>query len=226
MNNSFYIIFLSIFLFSCGGTDLKVDNHIDCELQVEEVQKGINSIRPLFRKCDVTEIGNSCGYYTINGEEIIAKGKYEICLTDTFAAMARVFHPKKGFVGINQKEEVLFKIYDNGVHADQPFEGIFRITDGGNIGLADLNGNIIVPTKYSGLFGFENGFAVFCDGCYREYEGEHVDWLGGKWGALDKTGKEVIPAIYDQPFSFTREGTAQVQLNGEEITIDMQGNKI
>lgn len=45
----------------------------------------------------------------------------------------------------------------------------------------------IVPPKYDWVESFANGLAVVRLG----------DWLGGKWGAIDRTGREAIPVIYD-----------------------------
>jgi hypothetical protein len=49
--------------------------------------------------------------------------------------------------------------------------------------------------------------------------------LNGKWGYIDKTGKEVIPLKYDNVFPFS-EGLARVELNGRWGYIDRTGKKI
>ena len=49
--------------------------------------------------------------------------------------------------------------------------------------------------------------------------------VGGKWGFIDKTGKEVIVPQYDQANTF-RNGKAYVLLNGKWIYIDKTGDEI
>lgn len=44
----------------------------------------------------------------------------------------------------------------------------------------------------------ENGLAVFCEkGTWSRSDYEHRTIIGGKWGAIDKNGKIIIPAIYE-----------------------------
>ena len=47
--------------------------------------------------------------------------------------------------------------------------------------------------------------------------------LNGKWGYIDKTGKEVIPCKYDWAWQFY-EGFAQVSTKGKWGYVDKQGN--
>ncbi len=48
--------------------------------------------------------------------------------------------------------------------------------------------------------------------------------LNGKWGFINKEGKEVIPCKYDVAFEFN-EGLALVQLNGKFGYIDINGTE-
>ena len=63
-----------------------------------------------------------------------------------------------------------------------------------------LNKNISVKKKYNNIFDFSEGLAS-------------VE-LNGKWGFINKTGKEVIPLKYDDAYPFS-EGLAKVKLNGK-----------
>ena len=47
----------------------------------------------------------------------------------------------------------------------------------------------------------------------------------GKYGFIDKVGKEIIPFKYDWVSCFSN-GKAKVELNGEHFFIDKNGNKI
>ena len=48
--------------------------------------------------------------------------------------------------------------------------------------------------------------------------------LNGKWGFIDKTGKEVIPLIYEEVSDFLN-GLAKVRLNGRSFSIDTTGEE-
>jgi len=47
----------------------------------------------------------------------------------------------------------------------------------------------------------------------------------GKWGFIDKTGKEVIPCTYDYAESFS-DGLAKVTINGKANFIDKTGKVV
>ena len=49
--------------------------------------------------------------------------------------------------------------------------------------------------------------------------------INEKWGYIDRSGKMVIPAKYDDAGSFT-DGRASVELNGRTFTIDRSGREI
>ncbi|MCP4520737.1 MAG: WG repeat-containing protein [Cytophagales bacterium] len=241
MRKLFYPALLSLFLASCGGGNSEPtgDNTNNNQPPIEENQPEVvtksetttNTNAPLYLKCDTdasatTGTGKLCGYYSADGTEVIPKGKYADCLTDTFTVMARVYDGvDHKFVGINRQEEVLFTIYSTGIYSDTPSEGLFRIIEDDKMGFADLKGNIIVSPKYSAINAFTNGLAAFCEGCEKEYMGDEIEYINGKWGVIDKRGKEVIPAKYDDAFYFEN-GSAKVFLGGKEITIDKTGTEI
>lgn len=94
-------------------------------------------------------------------------------------------------------------------------------------GLADINGNLIVPLKYDRIDKF--------------YEDMAAVYLNNKMGFIDKTGKEVIPTIYNvsalnglevwtppaDGYSYRAgfsDGVACVWRNGSCEVIDKQGN--
>ena len=67
------------------------------------------------------------GYLNTKGDTVISFGKYDMCFTDTIKNFGIVLDKKLGFIGIDTKENVLFKVYvyDNG--PDYIEEGLFRI---------------------------------------------------------------------------------------------------
>lgn len=62
-----------------------------------------------------------------------------------------------------------------------PFE------ENGKYGLKDVSGKVVVSAKYDLVGSFYGNLAVVRIG---------DDWEG-KWGCINKTGKEIIPLIYD-----------------------------
>lgn len=89
----------------------------------------------------------------------------------------------------------------------------------GNFGVLDLNtGKEIVPCKYvdiqsadKGLFTFNVGGSLPTSMTNEDYTAKKTE--GGKWGLIDATGKELIPAQYDMPIEF-KDGVAQVSIDG------------
>ena len=65
----------------------------------------------------------------------------------------------------------------------------------------------VVPCKYDDVRNFSEGLAAVC-------VGDPYD--GGKWGFIDKTGKEVIPCKYDDVRNFS-EGLAAVYIGANEF---------
>lgn len=116
-----------------------------------------------------------------------------------------------GFVNEQGKEQIPIEyeeitLFENGVTTAKK---------DGRYGLIDEHNNIVHPfdLDYPDMRGLRNGFATMKD-------------QNGKWGAVDSTGKVVIPCIYDSSVHFNENGLAKVELNGEEFTIDRYGNKL
>lgn len=168
----------------------------------------------------------NCGYVDGSGEYVIPKGKYSVCLTDTFRNFAVVYKSNRGFVGINRDEELLFQIfqYDNG--PDYPSEGLFRITKDNKLGFANLDGKIIVEEKYDAAYPFSEGLAAFCKGCTTQKMGEYSMWKNGKWGFIDKTGKEVIAPQFDKVNNGFTDGKIKVKVGEEIFEINNKGERI
>ena len=78
----------------------------------------------------------------------------------------------------------------------------------GNSSVLGLN---VCLDKYDCVCDFEEGLAAVC--------------LNGKWGFIDKTGKEVIALKYDFAYGFSG-GLAQVELNEKHSFIDTTGREV
>ena len=183
-----------------------------CSLSNANAQTGY-----LYSVCDSTI--EKCGYADENGKIIIPIGKYLTCYTDTIQTIGFVFsREERQIIAIDKSDKKLFTVllFDNG--PDYVEDGLFRIVDDstGLIGFADMNGKIIIPPHFFEVRPFSEGFAAFNeDGKFEELDEEHTIITGGKWGYIDKTGKEVFPAIFDKASSF-EEGKAEVQI-GEYV---------
>ena len=68
------------------------------------------------------------------------------------------------------------------------------------MGVANMKGQVIVKPKYDAIFPYYEGLAAVAVGCKTvrpQDDPEHEYVVGGKWGFIDKQGKEVIPLEYD-----------------------------
>ena len=77
------------------------------------------------------------GYKNLKGDIVISAGTYSFCFTDTFSTYAIVALPRKGFVAIDRKENILYTVFpfDNG--PDYVKDGLFRIMKDDKIGYAN-----------------------------------------------------------------------------------------
>ena len=72
-------------------------------------------------------------------------------------------------------------------------------------GYLDATGKEIIPPQYIYAYNFENGRALVCKGEWVYLEKKTNEFRIGdyyskdeQWGMIDKTGKEVIPCVFDQ----------------------------
>ena len=131
------------------------------------------------------------GYADFKGDTIIPLGKYDACYTEKFDKFAIVSLSKRGIVGIDRNENILFNVYvfDNG--PDYPRDGLFRIVKNNKIGYADLLGNIVIKPQYDCAYPFKNGKAKVGFGCKTANIDEHSWWTGGRWVTINKKGKVI-----------------------------------
>ncbi len=83
--------------------------------------------------------------------------------------------------------------------APDPFsDGLARFVEHEKVGFFDRRGRIIIPARYDFAYPMEQGLAVFCLDCKREYHGEHYRMAGGRWGLVNRDGKEVTEPLYGE----------------------------
>lgn len=132
------------------------------------------------------------------GKEVIAPKYDAIAFSTTEPGFARVFTGSK-------------------------YDTTFEQHVGGDQGYINCNtGKEITTVNYSITWDFNEGLAPVNRGAaWSDEDG----YRGGKWGFIDKTGKLVIPLIYDDAGYFFQ-GASKVELNGRKFSIDKTGKEI
>ncbi|HEU4719450.1 MAG TPA: WG repeat-containing protein [Bacteroidia bacterium] len=94
--------------------------------------------------------------------------------------------------------------------------------------LIDHAGNKLNQEPYEYIRGYKEKRAAFNKGGFWKkksaYDYNPARLRGGKWGFLDPSGKEIIPAIYDYVYDFSN-GKAKVQLGARTFWIDAEGKE-
>ncbi|WP_180961536.1 WG repeat-containing protein [Hoylesella timonensis] len=187
----------------------------------------------LVLKVDTTARYEQYAYVNQDGQTVVPYNRYLQCYTDTIRTIGFVFKPNVGCVAINNKGKELFNVFMANNGNDYPKDGLFRILDksGTKMGVANMNGQVIVKPKYDAIFPYYEGLAAVAVGCKTvrpQDDPEHEYVVGGKWGFIDKQGKEVIPLEYDSIANYRRfkNGKALV-LKGEKFfQIDSKGRTL
>ncbi|WP_420138013.1 WG repeat-containing protein [Sphingomonas sp.] len=89
--------------------------------------------------------------------------------------------------------------FDNG---PDPFsEGLARAIVKGRLAFVDRRLRLRFVTRYTAAEPFRHGRAIVCTGCVETPvdDGEHSYMSGGRWGVIDRRGREIIPPT--QPYS-------------------------
>lgn len=156
----------------------------------------------LVLQVDTTQKYEEYSYVNQKGETVVPYKRYPLCYTDTIRTIGFVFKSNVGCVAINNQGQELFRVYmaDNG--NDRPVDGLFRILDesGQKMGIANMEGKVVVSPKYDAIFPYHDGLAAVAVGSKEVRpadDPEHEYTVGGKWGFIDKQGNEVVPLEYD-----------------------------
>jgi hypothetical protein len=162
------------------------------------------------------------GYVNALGDTVIPIGKYLYCHSEIFDKIAFVtFANRQGDYVIDRKENVLFEVVVSDTKPDKVSEGLFRIKKNEKIGFANMQGEIVIEPQFDSASPFINGYAAVCVGGQLILEHEIYFIKGGKWGFINKSGKLVVPLIYDRAWS-VENGKALVEKNKERISIDIK----
>ncbi|MFM2417135.1 MAG: hypothetical protein RL385_1858 [Pseudomonadota bacterium] len=85
-------------------------------------------------------------------------------------------------------------VFDNG--PDYFEDGLARTVEHGKVGFMDGGLHVRIAPAWDFAFPFQDGFAVVCNGCRTEADGEHSRMVGGVWGYIDKAGRIKVPLAF------------------------------
>jgi len=97
-------------------------------------------------------------------------------------------------------------------------EGLLAVgNDDDKYGFINTSGQVVIPPQYSDISWFSDGYARVATG----------DEWPFKWGIIDKTGKEIIPLIYDWIYGFYYGNElAEVELDGRYGLLNKSGTLV
>ncbi len=135
---------------------------------------------------------NLWGYVNAKGE-LALEERFTLAGEFTSGGIAPVMDKDKGFAWIDTKGEIVAKpfIFDN--WPDEFREGLARYVEGDKYGFIDNTGRKAIPARFLWVEPFQDGHAVFCEGCKKVMYGEHWAMEGGLWGCIDHSGKVTTP---------------------------------
>ncbi len=166
----------------------------------------------------VYEENGRYGYKSKKGFVVIG-AKYEMAFEFSKHAVAFVFRDGNWYCIDLSSEELLTPfIYDNG--PDYFSEKFARFVENNKMGFFDESCRKRIPANFDFVNPFENGTSIVCNGCFKEYMGEHYRIVGGKYGVIDTKGKVLVPVEFDSIDSVNlQKKTAKVKKENKFISI-------
>ena len=108
---------------------------------------------------------------------------------------------------------------------------LYKVKQNGKWGYINKISKFVIYPQFDSADDFKDGLARVAVG--REPDGIFSKVLvleevltNAKWGFIDKTGKFIIPPIYEYLAPFFSEGLAYVQINGKSGFIDQTGKMV
>ncbi len=163
------------------------------------------------------------GYQTSAGKTIIAP-QFSMAFDFSKYGIADVYmDASREWLKIDKSGKTIVNsfFFDNG--PDYYVNGLSRFVKNKKMGFMDRQGHVVISAEYdwAGIFTYNFPITVVATGCklvkYSECD-ERME--GGKWGAIDRHGKVIIPLIYD---AFTL--IDQLQGEVKSIITFVQGGK-
>jgi hypothetical protein len=139
---------------------------------------------------------SACTRVDSSGQRRVKAGHLRALGFDRYGTAAVWMESLKGFYYVGRDGHMVPVVaYDNG--PDAFVEGRARTQVDGKIGYIDRKLRAVIRPLYDWGFPFEHGKAVVCRGCAQRSDGgEHRLVEGGKWGAVDRNGREIVPLQY------------------------------
>jgi len=162
------------------------------------------------------KLNDKWGFIDKTGKEVIT---FNYDYANPFiGGLARVqVNGQWGFIDKFGKE-IIPPIYDD---VDYPSDGLIRVKTAGKILFIDESGNQIISPDYGNTYLFNEGLAIV----------ENISHptpnflIRERYGFIDKTGREIIPLIYDD-VKIPIDGLIRVRLDKKEGLIDKTGKEI
>jgi WG containing repeat len=127
-----------------------------------------------------------------SGKTVVIQPAYQVADGFSKQGIAAVVDAN-GWAYIDVKGRVLVRpfVFDNG--PDDFREGLARCVEDHKVGFFDESGRIVIAPRFTFARPFSHGRAEVCTGCAEEKDGEHSRFVGGRWFAIDRTGRETAP---------------------------------
>ena len=184
----FFVVLLyavSILAFTGCAHTITLDNNptLDCEY----FRNAHSEVLTPYEKCGYVE----------NGKMVLFPGFLKR-LDFSVHGLASAWIDNSKWVYIKRDGTVIPTImYDNGPDYFQ--EGMARYREKDKLGFIDEKGEVVIPAQFEWAFPFKDGIAEVCEGFTWVSDGEYSRPVGGRWGAIDKTGSVVIPINLTRP---------------------------
>ena len=163
-----------------------------------------------YRRLTIVGKNNKYGYVNNEGIEVIPLIYDEV---KNFFESTKLALVKKDGIYLIIDESGKIRRTTNYLTADYVSDkGAWVQNDKGKYGYINPNGEEFITCQYDYAYDFRENLARVR--------------LNNLWGFIDTQGNVVIPFRYNRANNFDRDGYAKVLLNGEEIIIDKQGNRV
>lgn len=153
----------------------------------------------LYRFCDSVncELGCKMGYRNVDGDTVIALGKFADCSMLTFTSFAIVTTRHGRSIGIDRNGKELYEVCWTDNMPDYFFAkdygevDLFKIKVNGLIGFADFNGKIIIQPQFECAGLFTNGKCWVAKNCELIPDGEYMAMKSDEGYYIDVQGRRI-----------------------------------
>ncbi|MDP1723790.1 MAG: WG repeat-containing protein [Alphaproteobacteria bacterium] len=142
------------------------------------------------------------GYKDKSDKIIIPAQFHQACHFNKYGIANVCYERTRNCYKINTSGKNIAKSFEINNGPDYEVDNMSRIVKNNKVGYIDNTGKIIIPPQFDwiGIFNLSSPITVVSIGCVsvRVPNSEYSEMKGGKWGAIDKTGKIIVPIEYDE----------------------------